>query len=354
MLCLLAGVVAWAQSSLVGGALDGSVSDPNGGRIPSASVTVRNLGTHQAREVSTNAEGAFHISELPVGTYEVLVSPPGFAPYRHPGVTVALGSTIHLDIVLQTAAVSTQVTVTAQPSAIDPAQTSVSSTVDTERIEELPVQSRNYLNFVLLAPGVASSAQQPGKQSLAPLPDSGFTFGGLRGRSNNITIDGLDNNDEFVGSSRTELSLETVQEFQVVNSGLSAESGGASGGSINVVTRVGANAIHGDAFVFLQNGALDARNPFETERVAPDLQRYRTGAAWADRSSKIGRFTTQRSNRSIAVRSKIRLSIQGSRALSIAFSPAERFRACPRARSTTISFPLRALKPKHRPRSTIN
>jgi len=279
LLCLLAGAVAWAQSSLVGGALDGSVSDPNGGRIPGTSVSVRNLGTHQAREVSTNAEGAFHISELPVGTYEVLVSPPGFAPYRHPGVTVALGSTVHLDVVLQTAAVGTQVTVTAQPSAIDPAQTSVSSTVDTERIEELPVQSRNYLNFVLLAPGVASSAQQPGKQSLAPLPDSGFTFGGLRGRSNNVTIDGLDNNDEFVGSSRTELSLETVQEFQVVNSGLSAESGGASGGSINVVTRVGANAIHGDAFVFLQNGALDARNPFETERAAPDLQRYRTGVA---------------------------------------------------------------------------
>lgn len=110
--------------------------------------------------------------------------------------------------------------VTAQPPAIDPAQTSVSSTVDKERIEELPVQSRNYLNFVLLAPGVSSSAQQPGRRSLAPMPDSGFTFGGLRGRSNNVTIDGLDNNDEFVGSSRTELSLETVQQFQVKFFGL--------------------------------------------------------------------------------------------------------------------------------------
>jgi hypothetical protein len=263
----------------VGGALDGSVTDPTGLSIPGASVRVRDIATHQTREVSTNADGMFHIAELPVGTYEVLVSQSGFRAYRHAGVTIALGSTAHLDILLQTGAVSTQMTVTAQPSAIDPAQTSVSSTVDTERIEELPVESRNYLNFALLAPGVASSAQQPGKQSLTPLSDSGFTFGGLRGRSNNVTIDGLDNNDEFVGSSRTELSLETVQEFQVVNAGLSAETGGASGGSINVVTRVGANAIHGDAFVFLQNGALDARNPFETERAAPNLHRYRTGAA---------------------------------------------------------------------------
>jgi hypothetical protein len=229
------------------------------------------------REAPTNAEGAFHIGELPVGTYEVLVTQPGFAAYRHTGITIQLGSTVHLDIVLQAAGVTTQVTVTAQPPAIDPAQISVTSAVDRERIEELPVQSRNYLNFVLLAPGVSSSAQQPGKQSLAALPDSGFTFGGLRGRSNNVTIDGLDNNDEYVGSSRTELSLETVQEFQVVNAGLSAETGGASGGSINVVTRTGANQIHGDAFLFLQNGALNAQNPFETEHATPSLHRYRAG-----------------------------------------------------------------------------
>ena len=141
------------------------------------------------------------------------------------------------------------------------------------------MESRNYLNFALLAPGVAGSAQQPGKGSLGPLPDSGFTFGGLRGRSNNVTIDGLDNNDEYVGSSRTELSLETVQEFQVVNAGLSAETGGASGGSINVVTRTGANDVHGDAFVFVQNGSLDARNPFEADRAKPSLHRYRVGLA---------------------------------------------------------------------------
>jgi hypothetical protein len=242
-------------------------------------VAVREVETHLAREVSTNADGTFRIAGLPPGTYEVGATQPGFGSYRHSGVILPLGSTARLDIVLESENVTTQITVTAQPAAIDPAQTSVSSAVDKERIEELPVESRNYLNFALLAPGVASSAQQPGKTSLAPLPDSGFTFGGLRGRSNNVTIDGLDNNDEYVGSSRTELSLETVQEFQVVNAGLSAETGGASGGSINVITRSGANTMHGDAFVFLQNGALDARNPFEAESARPSLHRYRAGLA---------------------------------------------------------------------------
>jgi Carboxypeptidase regulatory-like domain/TonB dependent receptor len=277
-LCLFVCAVS-AQTSLVSGALEGTVSDSSGARIPAVSVIARGTATHQTREVATNAEGAFHISELPPGTYEVAVSHAGFTSYRHAGVTIQLGSTVRLDIALETSGVSAEVTVSAQPPAIDPGQTSVSSSVDKERIEELPVESRNYLNFALLAPGVARSAQQPGKQSLGPLPDSGFTFGGLRGRSNNITIDGLDNNDEYVGSSRTELSLETVQEFQVVNAGLSAETGGASGGSINVVTRIGSNDLHGDAFLFVQNGSLNARNPFEAERATPNVHRYRAGVA---------------------------------------------------------------------------
>ncbi|MGD0670371.1 MAG: TonB-dependent receptor [Bryobacteraceae bacterium] len=278
MVLALAGV-ALGQTSLVRSALDGTVSDFSGGRIPQAAVTVRDVATHLSREVSSDAQGTFRIAELPPGTYEVSVAASGFTPYHHAGVDLPLGSTVHLDVALQPVGVNTQITVAAQPPAIDPTQTSLTSAVDTERIEELPVESRNYLNFALLAPGVSPSSQQAGRPALSPLADSGFSFGGLRGRSNSISIDGLENNDEYAGSSRTELSLETVQEFQVVNAGLSAESGGASGGSIDVITRTGANAIHGDAVVFLGNGSLDARDPFQAEAVQPTLQRYRTGAA---------------------------------------------------------------------------
>ena len=230
------------QTSLVSGALDGSVSDSSGGRIPGARVTVREVETNQTREVFTSMHDAFRISELPPGTYEVLVSQPGFGTYRHTGIILPLGTTVHLDVVLQFENLTTQVTVTAQPPAIDPAQTSVTSAVDKELIEELPVESRNYLNFTLLAPGVATSAQQPGKQSQATLPDSGFTFGGLRGRSNNVTIGGLDNNGEYVGSSRTEF---VFRDGTGISGGqcrlVRRETGGASGGSINVITRMGAD-----------------------------------------------------------------------------------------------------------------
>src|SRR6266704_4144692 len=270
---------AAAQASRVGATLEGIVRDTSGAVIPNSIVTLQNPSTNQSRTVATDGQGFFRAQQLASGTYDVQVEQIGFAPYRHAGVETSLGRTLHLDIVLVPASASEQVTVSAQPSSFDPSQTSVVSSVDQERIEELPVRSRNYLDFVLLAPGVSSSPVASGASGSTPLTGSGFTFGGLRSRSNNLSIDGLDNNDEYTSASRTELSPEIVQEFQVVNNGLSAESGGASGGSINVITRSGTNTIHGDAFLFAQDGAFNARDPFETESGKPSSRRFRAGFA---------------------------------------------------------------------------
>ena len=259
----------------------------SGGVIPNTTVNITDTLTGQVRSLTSDERGFFRANQLPVGTYDLTaefpagVENPGFAPYHQTGIALTLGATLHIDVVLPLATAE-RVTVSAQPSALEPTQTSVVSSVDQEHIEELPVRSRNYLDFVLLAPGVSNSPRSSGGGSAGattPLAGSGFVFGGLRPQSNNVLIDGLDNNDEFTGSSRTEISPEIVQEFQVVNNGLSAESGGAAGGSIDVITRSGVNTIHGDAFIFVQNGGLDARDPFETELERPLLQRYRTGLA---------------------------------------------------------------------------
>jgi len=268
-----------AQASRVGATLEGIVRDTSGAVIPNSNVTLQNLSTNQSRTVATDGQGFFRAQQLAAGTYDVQVEQIGFAPYRQAGVGANLGQTVHLDIVLAPASASEQLTVNAQPSSLDPSQSSVVSLVDQERIEELPVRSRNYLDFVLLAPGVSSSPVATGASGSTPLTGSGFTFGGLRSRSNTLSIDGLDNNDEYTGSSRTELSPEIVQEFQVVSNGLSAESGGASGGSINVITRSGTNTVHGDAFLFAQDGIFNARDPFETESGKPSFRRFRAGFA---------------------------------------------------------------------------
>ena len=150
-----------AQVSRVAATLEGTVKDSTGAALSGSQATVRNTFTSQSRTVTTDNQGFLRAEQLAVGTYEVRVEHAGFAPYQQTGVVLSLGHTVRLDIVLSPASASEQVTVSAHPSGIDTSQTSVVSSVDEERIEELPVRSRDYLDFVLLAPGVSSSPRHP-------------------------------------------------------------------------------------------------------------------------------------------------------------------------------------------------
>lgn len=267
----------YAQTSRVAGAIQGRVFDQTGSVVAGASITLRNQETGQRRTLSTGPEGTFRVGELPVGQYELHAEAPGFSAYVNNAIVVSIGTVVQVSVQLVPAGVRQEVTVSEEPPPIDPTQTTVATTIDPDRIEESPVATRRYLDFALLAPGLSRSNFQGAASATAALPDSGFTFAGLRTRSNSLYIDGVENNDEFTGSTRTELSLETVKEFQVIDNGLSAESGGSAGGTINVVTRRGVNTLHGDAFVFIQNGALNAKDPLTNETSKPDLSRYRTG-----------------------------------------------------------------------------
>lgn len=278
---LFIAVVGSAQVSRTSGTVQGTVSDQSGGVIVDARVQLTNPANNQARDVTTNSAGAFVVTGVPAGVYQLRVDVSGFAAYQNNAVEISVGNVTNLSVRLAAASVQQQVTVTEESPVIDATQTTVATTVGSERIEESPVVSRNYLNFVLLAPSLSSSnsARSSSSVSSSVLGDSGFTFAGQRPRSNSLYIDGVENNDEFEGSVRTQLSPETIQEFQVVNNGLSAESGGGAGGSINVVTKSGANILHGDTFLFMQNGALNAREPLTNETTKPALDRERVGFA---------------------------------------------------------------------------
>jgi len=171
----LCGLDATAQVSRVAATLEGNVRDSSGAAISGTQVSVRNTFTSQSRTVTTDEHGFFRAEQLGVGTYEVRVEQAGFAPYQRTGVVLSLGLTIHLDVVLSLASASERVTVSAQTSTIDTSQTSVVSSVDQERIEELPVRSRDYLDFVLLAPAVSRSPRASAASGSSPLTGSGFT-----------------------------------------------------------------------------------------------------------------------------------------------------------------------------------
>ncbi len=265
-----------AQTSRVNGALRVQVTDAAGAGIAGATVAAGNAGTGLHREAVADAAGLALITSLPDGLYSVQVAAAGFRPVLQKAVSVSVGSATTLAVTLQLGGIQQQVKVSARSSALDTTATSSATTIDRERIEELPVAGRNYLAFTLLAPTVApanpaAGLYQPGAEG------GGFSFGGLRPYSNAVYIDGVDDNDEFNGDSRTELSPEAVSEFQIVDHGYAAESGGSSGGSIDVETRSGSNQIHGDAFIFEQNGAINATPPVQVAPRKPDSNAFRAG-----------------------------------------------------------------------------
>jgi hypothetical protein len=228
--------------------------------------------------VATDAgDGTFSFRNLPSGSYLVTVKAPVFAPHEET-VTVSVGRTTHLSIRLSVASTQQTVSVSAATGALDTSQTSSVVNIDRDRVEELPIPSRNYLTFVSLSPQAAAANPSLSQQGVIQSSVS-FSFGGLRPSSNAVYLDEVNDNDEYTGSSRTQLSPEAISDFQIVNHGFAAQSGGGAGGSIDVQTRVGVNRIHGDAFTFVQNGALNGTPPLGLNPYKPDESRVRAGAA---------------------------------------------------------------------------
>lgn len=258
------------------GIIAGVVSAPDGNPVAGATVAV-SAPDAPARIVTSADDGSFSLRDLPSGGYNIKTTAASFAPDEET-VSVAVGRTTHLSIHLAVASTQQSVNVTAAPVTFDTSQTSSVVNIDRDRVEELPIPSRNYLTFVLLSPQVA--AANPALQQQGATPSGGtFSFGGLRPGSNAIYLDGVNDNDEYTGGSRTQLSPEAISDFQIVNHGFSAQSGGGAGGSIDVQTRTGVNRIHGDAFIFVQNGALNGTPPLGLYPHKPDESRVRVGVA---------------------------------------------------------------------------
>ncbi len=266
-----------AQTSLVHGSISGTVTDTTGSVIPGAHVTLSTPDKTIVRAATTDPGGAFAIAGIPSGNYQIEIVAPGFAPYQNASIAIAVGRDLRLNAQLAPASASQQVTVQAKTEALDTSQSSPVTNIDRDRIEELPIPSRNYLSFTLLVPSLGSANPALGVQAPAAASEGGFSAGGLRPSSNALYIDGVDDNDEYTGLSRTDLSPEAISDFQVVNHGYAAQSGGSAGGSVDVETRSGANVQHGDAFLFVQNGALNGTPALELAPRKPDENRLRAG-----------------------------------------------------------------------------
>src|SRR5207249_6628369 len=250
---------AMSQAQSNAADLQGVVRDPSSAVVANATVTARNPATNFSRDVTTNDEGFYKIINLPPGEYEITVTAPGYKTGIIQSVKVTVGQTANQDLTLEVGEITAKVTVTAAaPNIVETTNTAVTSTIDQQRIDNLPINERNYLSFALTSSMVGRDNGRP----IGPAPTSGLNFGGQRGRSNLVQVDGADNTDNSVNAARSTVSQEAVQEFQVVTNSFAPEFGRSSGGVVNVVTKSGTNDWRGNLFGFLRHKSFQARNPF--------------------------------------------------------------------------------------------
>jgi Carboxypeptidase regulatory-like domain/TonB dependent receptor len=257
--CLGLSTVAPAQTRATTADLGGTIVDQSSAVLPGATVTAQNVETNHVRSAMTDERGHFLIPALPPGTYTVRAELQGFAPRTLDDVVLTLGGLIDVRLTLNVAGGQEIVLVAGDAPVIDTQRTVVSSVISQGQIQHLPINGRNFIGFSLLAPAVATDrTPQQGASGT-----SGLSFAGQRARSNNITVDGLDNNDSSIGSVRATFSQEAVREFQVLTNSYSAEFGKASGGVVNIVTKSGTNTMAGNLFFFLRDAALNSKDHFE-------------------------------------------------------------------------------------------
>src|SRR5262245_49634786 len=279
-LLVFVGVNGFSQSQTASGEIKGTVTDYTGAVLPGAMITITNIETGVERSAVSDTTGSFRLLLLPPAQYEVKVQREGFSSYTRRPLQVTVGETVSVGVVLQLASVQQEVLVREVATQVETEKTQQSDTITEKQIDNLPINERNFLNFSLLTPGVTDSKALI-SFTLPQAPTSGLSFLGQNGRSNNVTIDGVDNNDDAVAAVRSTMSQEAVQEFQINRSNFSAEFGRAGGGLINIVSKSGTNRLNGSVFAFMRNEALDARNPFafgaNNSKIDPPYNRVQAG-----------------------------------------------------------------------------
>ena len=254
--CSLLSAASLAQTSGVGN-ITGTVTDATGASVPNATVVVTDTDTGVSRTLLTNSDGLYTANFLQPGRYEVVAGGGTFGKVDRKNLVLTVGQILTVDATLSAGSVSTEVQVTAETPILDTEKTEVSQTVDQTLISNLPVNGRNWSDFVLLTPNVV----QDGGTGLV-------SFHGISGLYNQNYVDGANNNQMLFSEARGRssgapyvYSLDSIKEFQAETSNYSVEFGQAVGGQVNAITRSGTNAIHGDAFYYLRYPTLNALDP---------------------------------------------------------------------------------------------
>src|SRR5882672_5563063 len=261
-----------AHAQVAGATLSGTVSDQSGGVLPQAAISIKNTATGITRTSATSTAGFYSVPNLLPGSYEIRASAQGFSTELQTGITLTVGEQQVLNFTLQVGQMTQTILVSTEAPNVELASSSISATVNSTTVRELPLNGRSWTDLAALQPGVSAVAQI--QTDFAVGGDRGnrgfgnqITVAGDRPEQNNYRLDGVSINDFNNAAPGSvlggDLGVDAVQEFSVITSNVSAEYGRTSGGVINAITKSGTNQFHGSAYEFLRNDALDAANFFE-------------------------------------------------------------------------------------------
>ena len=256
------------------GTLEGRVSDSSSAVVSSAQITAESSQTGLKRSTQSSRDGAFHLSNLPVGEYSISVNAGGFAPFTT-HVRIDIGQIANLPVTLQIAGTHTELNVAAQQVLVDTSQT-IGDVVSSGEATGLPLNGRDLTQLGLLQPGVAPMTAGLAEAGGISRAGQAFAVNGQRPESNNYLLDGVANVDSVNGGYALRVPVDAVSEFRILTLNAPAEYGNTSGATTSVVTKPGGNSFHGDVYDFFRNSALDTRNFFAS--TTEPLHRNQYGA----------------------------------------------------------------------------
>jgi len=268
-LILIVAAPGFAQEAT--GTIFGSVNDAQGGAVPDAMVTVTNTGTGVARTQTTSNDGAYRFSALQVGDYQVVATKGGFQKAQRNAVKLQVTDVIPVDFTLQVGSTSQTVVVTEEAPVVNTTSSSVGGTVNEEKVSDLPLNGRNYTDLTLLQPGITKAYISGGGNenviTVFAITGTQWSSNGATPFSNLILLDGAQMTNGYGNNSSsalgTTLGVDGIQEYHLLTNTFSAEYGQVMGSVTTIASKSGTNQFHGDAFDYLRNGALDARNYFD-------------------------------------------------------------------------------------------
>jgi hypothetical protein len=267
----------WAAAQTVTSSVQGRVYDTSGAAIAEASVTAVNSETGVSRQATASATGDYQITLLPPGDYTLTADKAGFQKSAKK-VHLDLGTAGNLDFNLAVGQVTQEVQVQDVGEVAEPTRTMVSSVIDEQKIDNLPVNGREFIDFALLAPGVTIGNTTSGSTDVIVEPVTKLSFAGQNIHFNFIAVDGADDVSTASGIQRGTPPQESVQEFRVINTDYTTEFGRATAGIVNIITKTGTNDVHGSVYEYFRNSAMDATSILAAPHFN-DLHQNQFGAA---------------------------------------------------------------------------